>query len=961
MKYLIAACWLFLGILPLAHAQEMLLPLHHNPTQRLDEQAKGYRRDFSTFCYGAEHIGISQPQSPTCLLGDGSLQLQIQNIATPYTLSYTGTGTSNSGILNGLTDEQINLPNLRAGAYFITITDAEGRVKRYTYELNNADAEATLAEHWEIVAPFCDQPGKLRKRAFTPGAVGEFRLYDSNHALIANYNGSTQISTPLPAGTYYLQRQESSGCRSFYIFDVVPIPTIAVPFTEDFSASSVVPDARYWASGCVLINDSYVAQPFTSGVATFDGLDCVGQPYTPVPTGAELIDGNADVLTSHPACMATSTPDLAPRDTLKLLSSSIVQLSGLITIGSNPVDVSGTYYWVGDELYAIDQLNISGNGFVPIGDSLYTVTSAITLPNGEAIQPDQIVSLPNFDLMSGAPSDFFNLSGLSIEIGGTMQAISGAASVAGIIWDLPATTFITPASDAYLSFLYQPRGRGDYPNLLDSLIVEIQTADEQWRKIWGIRGLGDVVEPYRYVSLRIVDSIATAATIWDGFRFRFRNNATVSGNNDHWHLDYVKLSAQSLTIDDDSLAFTNLDYKDSGFANNPPSMLRRYQAMPWKHFVGHANTELKPQTDYVVGVTNTSTSADNRLLTYTLREACSETLLFELSGTGVDPNDIGNFTGTQPLNFFFNKDNINLALDQNTALFEGRDSVVLENRLSLDSDINDKVTDNDTVYQYQTFFNYFAYDDGVAEKAYGLYGVNGKLAARFVLNVPDTLRALQIAFVAQNQDIENLPFKLAVWKSVQLNTNNDELIYLSSDDFVPQFLAQPNGLWTYLLEQPLAVSDTIYVGFVQAEADFLPVAFDVNNSYGYDIDSEVNSEIFYNATGQWYNSLYQGALLLRPVLGESLNAETINVGIEPTPKPEQTLRLYPNPTHTAFRLSDSHTAHTAEIYDCMGRLLSRHAADEDISVAHLPAGIYIVKAYDRQGQTLGLQKLIVQQ
>ncbi|MBK8473451.1 MAG: hypothetical protein IPL33_15625 [Sphingobacteriales bacterium] len=53
---------------------------------------------------------------------------------------------------------------------------------------------------------------------------------------------------------------------------------------------------------------------------------------------------------------------------------------------------------------------------------------------------------------------------MSIEIGGTMQAISGAASVAGIIWDLPATTFITPASDAYLSFLYQPRGRGDYPN-----------------------------------------------------------------------------------------------------------------------------------------------------------------------------------------------------------------------------------------------------------------------------------------------------------------------------------------------------------------------------------------------------------------------------------------------------------------------------------------------------------------
>lgn len=940
-------------------AQETLLPLHSNPTQRSDVgQPKGYRPDFSDFCTGPKTISFGNIVQPTCLLGDGSLTVELQNIATPYNVSYTGTGTGNSGTLTGLTDLQFVLTNIKAGAYFITITDADGRVQYRRYELNNANAEPTLAAHWEVVPPFCNQPGKLKKRAFTPGIVGEFKLFDSNHLLIANYNGTTQISTLLPPGTYYLQRQESSGCRSFYIFDVVPIPTIAIPFTDDFSASSVVPDARYWEGSCVLINDSYAWQPFTNGVATFDGLDCQGQPYSVVPAGAELIDGRADVLASHPACMATSSPDLAPRDTITLLSSSIVQLSGFITLNGEQTDVSGTYYWIDDELHAIEQLSIPGNSFVPILDTIYSASSVITLPDGTAISPDITIDLPNYNLINS--EDLFNLNGNSIEINGVLQYIDTAPPVNGTVWDLPSTTLFTPATDAYLSFLYQPRGRGDYPNLLDSLVVEILTADEQWRKVWGIRGQGDVVLPFQYVSLRITDTLPTAATIWDGFRFRFRNNATISGNNDHWHIDYVKMRPEALEIDNDTLGFSNQDYKDSGFTNNPPSMLRRYQAMPWNQFAEYADTELKPQADYIVGVTNTSIIADNRTLTYTLKEICTETLLFESSGTGIEPNDIGNFTGTRQLNFFFNQTDIALALSDNAALFEGRDSVVLENRVALDSDINDKVTDNDTAYHYQKFFNYFAYDDGVAEKAYGLYGVGSKLAARFYLNEPDTLRAIQIAFIAQNQAIENLPFKLAVWKSVKLNTNTAELLYESSNNALPQFIAQPNGLWTYMLEQPLAVSDTIYVGFIQSEADFLPLAFDVNNTYGYDADTEVNSEIFYNTSGYWYNSLYQGALLMRPVLGAAFNDAVVNVGIDnPAVVPVEGISLYPNPTDSEFWVR-SETAVSVELYDFTGRLVLRQSAHDAVSVVGLPQGMYLAKVDDLHGQTLGIRKIVVQ-
>lgn len=973
MKYCIIF-FIFLLTAISAQAQEILLPLHSNPTQNIgnSNNEKGYRPNFSDFCRAPESIALGETILPTCLLGNGSLNISLQNIATPYNITYTGTGNGNSGALSDLNEQEFTLTGLKAGAYFITITDADGRVQQRYYELNNVDAEPTTATHWEIVPPFCNQLGKLKKRAFTPGAVGEFKLFDQNHTLIANYNGSTQISTALPQGIFYLQRQESSGCRSFYIFEVVPKPSIDIPFVDDFSTASVVPDERYWEGGCALINDSYAWQPFTMGVATFDGLNCEGQPYSPIPSGSDFIYGHADILTSHPACMASSSDSIAVRDTTILLGNTLVQLNGFITLNGNQIDISGTYYWINNELFPIDNISIAGNSFIPIFDTIYNASTILSMPNGDPFLPTDVVNLPQDNII--APEDVFNLNGNAIQINGIMQPIDDAPAINGTVWDLPGTVFLSPASDAYLSFLYQPQGLGDYPNIGDSLVVEILTADEKWRKLWAVWSNGDSIIttqqdtitytdnthlPFRHVSLLISDTIAAAATIWDGFQFRFRNSATISGNNDHWQVDYVQLRPNKLNMPVGTQAFTNNDYKDSGFISNPPTMLNRYQAMPWKHFWGHTNTELKQQSDYQIGVINTNIVSDNRTLTYTLKEICSDAVLFETSGTGTEPNDIGNFTGKRQLDFFFKKPEIETALEQNADLFEDKDSVILENRVALDDANDDRLGNNDTAYFHQKFFNYFAYDDGVAEKAYGLYGVGSKLAVRFHLNEPDTLRAIQIAFVAQNQAIENLPFKLAVWKSVQLNSNNAQLLYQSSDNYIPQLIQHPNGLWTYMLEQPIVVSDSIYIGFIQAEADFLPVAFDVNNTYGYNADNEVNSEIVYNTSGYWYNSLYQGALLMRPVVGSAFNEAPINVGINPIVTSNNQITLYPNPTNNEFCVQGNN-AHTIELYDFTGRLITQQLAQDAVSVANLPQGIYLAKVYDEQTKIVGIKKVIVQ-
>ena len=55
--------------------------------------------------------------------------------------------------------------------------------------------------------------------------------------------------------------------------------------------------------------------------------------------------------------------------------------------------------------------------------------------------------------------------------------------------------------------------------------------------------------------------------------------------------------------------------------------------------------------------------------------------------------------------------------------------------------------DNDSIGFKQVFDNYYAYDDGTAEKAYALDAVGGQLAVRFPLAIPDTLEGIEFTLL----------------------------------------------------------------------------------------------------------------------------------------------------------------------------------------------------------------------
>ena len=498
----------------------------------------------------------------------------------------------------------------------------------------------------------------------------------------------------------------------------------------------------------------------------------------------------------------------------------------------------------------------------------------------------------------------------------------------------------------YLSFFYEPQGWGDFPNTQDSLILELLGLDGEWHNEWRVPGPNQKSDnpTFAYIEREITNP----NFLYEGFQFRFRNKATVSGANDHWHIDYVVLDTVS----------RNANRQDVAFPNIPGSMVKTYQAMPWSHFKDNIAATLATEANVPVTMRNLSESEQNRTLKHTITDVCSKAKIYQYNaGTADGFGNIPLLSSRTSSTVFINT-SITDSISEKIAFFDNRDSVVLENKWEIGGAVvADENIHNDTVYRYQKFFNYYAYDDGTAEKAYGLNGTGAKLAYRFVSAQPDTLRAIQINFVNMNGSIENYDFKLTVWKKVDENLNTSEVLYQSDALDNPHFYNQTNGFWTYVLPQAVAISDTFYVGYEQTSNTILTMGYDHNTPGG------INQNLFYNTSGAWYYSLFDGALMMRPVLGAAL-PQGINIALGSPSVPavaHHQLNIYPNPaTDQLFvRLDGIATKAYSTIYDFSGRAVATQTlSTQGINVGNLPTGMYVIRAFDEQQNELGTAKFM---
>ena len=111
---------------------------------------------------------------------------------------------------------------------------------------------------------------------------------------------------------------------------------------------------------------------------------------------------------------------------------------------------------------------------------------------------------------------------------------------------------LSDVDTAYFMFFYQTQGLGNDPQLTDSLILEFSFNTDSlgntiWNTIWKKEG-GILYEFKKFVYVFTDTNYLT-----DKFQFRFRNLASVTGNFDHWNVDYVKLDKYQSSADTSSL------------------------------------------------------------------------------------------------------------------------------------------------------------------------------------------------------------------------------------------------------------------------------------------------------------------------------------------------------------------------------------------------------------------------
>ncbi len=481
------------------------------------------------------------------------------------------------------------------------------------------------------------------------------------------------------------------------------------------------------------------------------------------------------------------------------------------------------------------------------------------------------------------------------------------------------TNSLTVADSVYFSFFYQKMGIGDYPNAGDSLILEFKKANGDWNSVWKMDG--DASTPVvEFIQVMIL--LNETDYFYPDFQFRFRNLATTSGNNDHWHVDYIRL--------DKNRNFADVILQDVAAVYTPGTILKNYQFMPWTQFKNNQTTELAATFSFVIH--NISSNSINANFKYSAIETFSPYILDTM---------FSNLPTGNSFNFFSQTfQTLNNSTGYDTATING-DSASLLIKCKIISDVFDINTRNDTSNRIQPFFNYYAHDDGSAEKAYALYGSGSKLAYKFYANIPDTLRAIQYHFSHLNADVTNKFLSLMVWNSV---LPSEQILY--EEDFLhPSYIDSINGFTTYILSTPVAISDTFYVGWLQTYPDYLNIGFDKN------IDS--HESVYYKTSVNlsFTQSQLIGSPMIRPVVGaklpftsaQNISANTISV------------QCFPNPTSEILHVNVQGVKYAElNITDLSGRVIqTSEGTVKNIFVGNLVQGMYLLTVKDKAGkQTL---------
>lgn len=478
---------------------------------------------------------------------------------------------------------------------------------------------------------------------------------------------------------------------------------------------------------------------------------------------------------------------------------------------------------------------------------------------------------------------------------------------------------LTAADSVYLTFVYQAQGLADAPESGDSLVLQFYASGlDQWRNIWSVNGVA--LDDFRPAHILIDDPVYFT----DAFQFRLVNFGGLSGALDHFHVDYVNLrSVPGFGGSADSIL------RDVAFSYPIHTLLQDYTSVPWDHYKNLAspNDVMSPNVPIVMANSfPTDISAnDGTLEVYHLGGLeGSGTLVSDILCDNVNDNYFA-------LDIPYSEHNVQsfYTFDQSKLGPSQEFEVIAEATGGATN-----FTGNDTTIFQQRFENYYSYDDGSAEAAYGTTGIQSRLAIQYTPYEADSVIGVAMHFVPSVNDVSNNIFLLTVW-----DDNNGEpgaVIYEDNLFFprTPSYNYGYNMFSYYLFEDTVrvSVSGTFYVGWRQFESDRLNIGLDRN------IDN--TDHIFFSVDGgaTWENSTEPGSVMIRPIFSTALNN---TLGVQELNN-EQVSTVYPNPTRNKVTIDPVGEFDGAILRNMQGQVVQIIDATE-FNMENLPNGMYFLE------------------
>jgi hypothetical protein len=513
-----------------------------------------------------------------------------------------------------------------------------------------------------------------------------------------------------------------------------------------------------------------------------------------------------------------------------------------------------------------------------------------------------------------------------------------------------------PDDNVHLVFQFQGGGRGNAPDENDSLVVEFLAPAggvNGWSQVWSTTGAA--MDTFALAFIPVTD----LSHLQSGFQFRFRNHGSQAGHTDLWHVDYVFL--------DDNVSPDNFNFFEVAFTESEHTLLETYHAMPWTHYLTNPDGFMADSVS-TSHRNLSSLQADNVTAGIVVRDVetdATETMENPFSITVVSPQapfsvpyyiQEGNAT-IDPNGFAFSAAGNDTCAAFDVSFYQDNIGILFQDRIG--------VPNNDSIVFTQEFDNYYAYDDGTAEKAYGLTAAGGKLAVRYDLAMADTLHGLAIHFTPYYDAMHNNNFLLRVWEDLG-GMPGEEM----GDNYLfhyPTYFTEGGDLFAYYaFDQPMEVEGTIHVGMVQ-EAEFsLNIGLDKNTDFN-------NSRVHYmlGLGADWVGSTIEGTVMIRPVLkaGKSevwtgiADLEPATNAAEASAVPSWTIAPNPARTQITVLAQPSNVASQLSLFDISGRLVRslETAAGRSplpMQIGDLPRGLYTLQL--QLGASTSSKRVILQ-